>query len=131
MESQPAAVSLTTFDTFLVEWVAPFMFSVVCVVLLMTATLIIKISYSKTVRLTQLSMYPYYVILVYLFFEAFEIIMIMEEVDKLSDQTQSHFYSNIIWPLIGTCSIGKFVTFTLFVNSQVFEWFITFYFMNY
>lgn len=76
---------MTTFDAVLIDWVAPFMFSVVCVVLLMTATLIVKISYSKTVRLTQLSMYPYYVIVVYLFFEAVEIIMINEEVEKMSD----------------------------------------------
>jgi 5-methylthioribose kinase len=131
MESYPAGTSLTTFDAVLIKWVAPFMFSVVCMVLLMTVTLIVKISYSKTVRLTQLSLYPYYVILVYFFFEAIEIIMIFEEVDNLSDNTQTHFFSNIIWPMIGTCSIGKFVTFTLFVNSQVFEWYITYFFMNY
>jgi hypothetical protein len=63
------------------------MFSIVCIVLLATSTLITKISYSKTIRLTQLSMYPYYVIVVYLLFEAFEILMIFEEADKLGDQT--------------------------------------------
>lgn len=63
------------------------MFSIICVVLLMTFTLITKISYSKTIRLTQLSMYPYYVIVVYLLFEAFEILMIFEEADTLGDQT--------------------------------------------
>jgi len=78
---------LTTFNTVFIEWVAPFMFSIICVVLLMTSTLIIKISYSKTIRLTQLSMYPYYVVVVYLLFEAFEIMMIIEEADKLGDQT--------------------------------------------
>ena len=87
MENYPSAVSLTTFNTFLIEWVAPFMFSIICVVLLATSTLITKISYSKTIRLTQLSMYPYYVIVVYLLFEAFEILMIFEEADKLGDQT--------------------------------------------
>jgi len=78
---------LTTFNTFLIEWVAPFMFSIVCIVLMMSATLIIKISYSNTVRLTQLSMYPYYVVVVYLLFEAFEIIMIFMEVDRQGDQS--------------------------------------------
>jgi len=63
------------------------MFSIVCIVLLATSTLITKISYSKTIRLTQLSMYPYYVIVVYLLFEAFEILMISAEADKLGDQT--------------------------------------------
>ena len=63
------------------------MFSIICIVLLMTSTLITKISYSKTIRLTQLSMYPYYVIVVYLLFEAFEILMISKEADKLGDQT--------------------------------------------
>ena len=63
------------------------MFSIICIVLLATSTLITKISYSKTIRLTQLSMYPYYVIVVYLLFEAFEILMISAEADKLGDQT--------------------------------------------
>ncbi len=94
---------MTTFNNFLIEWVAPFMFSIICIVLLMTGTLITKITYSKTVRLTQLSMYPYYVIVVYLLFEAFEIIMIFLEVDKLEDQTEKESQPDIMWPLIGTC----------------------------
>lgn len=59
------------------------MFSVVCLALILTATLITKISFSRTVKLTQLSLYPYYVIFTYMLFEATEIMMIITEFNKV------------------------------------------------
>lgn len=53
------------------------MFSIICVVLIMTITLVTKMKYSRTVQLTKLSMFPYYVIIMYLFFEAGEILLII------------------------------------------------------
>ena len=74
-------------------------------------------NYSRTVQLTKLSMFPYYVIIAYLLFEAGEILMIILILNKLEDKTTGHFFQSIVWPLIGTCSIAKFVSYTLFINS--------------
>lgn len=110
------SLNFTTFDAVMLQWVSPFMFSVVCLVLVMAITLVTKISYSRTASLTQLSMYPYYVIMVYLTLEALEIIMIIVAFNFLLELPDAHFFTNIIWPIIGTFSIAKFVTYTIFVN---------------
>ena len=131
---EPTAISSGTFDSFLSQWMAPFMFSIICVVLIMTITLVTKMKYSRTVQLTKLSMFPYYVIIMYLFFEAGEILLIILIFNQLEirfERDVSYFNSSVVWPLIGTFSIAKFVSYTLFVNSQVFEWFITYFFMRF
>jgi hypothetical protein len=74
-------------------------------------------------------MHPYYVIMVYLTLEALEIIMIIVAFNFLLELPNAHFFTNIIWPIIGTFSIAKFVTYTIFVNCQVFEWYVLWFFM--
>ena len=108
-------------DSFLFQWAAPFGFSLVCIMLMVTIVLVARLNYSRTVRLTKLSLYPYYTIMAYLATEAIEIILIVMIFDTIRNRADWHFfYGSVIWPLVSTFSIVKFVAYTLFINSQVF-----------
>ena len=129
--TQPDNDLLDKFDRVLIEWVSPFMFSIVVMVLISTILLITKIRYSKTSNITQLSLYPHYVIIAYLIFEGLEILLILTKVEQLDDEIEGLYFANVIWSIIGTCSTAKFVAYTMFVNTQVFEWFIILFFISY
>jgi len=79
----------TRFDVIAIEWGPPFMFSIVCVVLGYAVIKIMKMHYSRTITLTQLSYYPYIVIVSYLIFEAIEIILIMMFFNTLTNSDAS------------------------------------------
>lgn len=73
---------MTPWDFFLLEWATPFMLSIILTFLLATVAIIIKLTYSRTNQLTQLSMYPYYLIAIYLIFEAFEITLVGVKIES-------------------------------------------------
>jgi len=71
------------------------------------------------------------VILTYLVVEAIEIMILMIAYDEIlaAGSFSAPLYSSIILPLYGIFSVGKFMMFVVFVNCQIFEWHIYWFFM--
>ena len=109
----------------------PFLFSIIIIVLIISIVQIAKLKYSRTVKLTQLSSYPYYVILTYLLVEAIEIVIVMIAYKEILEAGSfiAPLYTSILPPLYGTFSVGKFMMFVVFVSCQIFEWHIYWFFM--
>jgi hypothetical protein len=62
------------------EWIPPIMFSVVVMVAMYAVKILTTLHYSRTEAYTQLTLFPFYIVLAYLFFEGAELICIMRAV---------------------------------------------------
>jgi hypothetical protein len=67
----------------------------------------------------------------YLIVESIEIIIVMIAYDEIigAGSFSAPLYTSVILPLFGTFSVGKFMMFVAFVNCQIFEWHIYWFFM--
>ena len=67
-------------ELLIAEWIPPIMFSIVVMVAMYAVKLLTTLHYSRTEAYTKLTLYPFYIILAYLFFEGAELLSIMRAV---------------------------------------------------